>query len=112
LRLAIEEREHQLIGQVLNAGRMSEKQLRKQIEPALPFADYELSSSEGPPLPESLPGEESPLMPISNLPLRIGSNLYCADSGSLLPEMGAAGAALLGWTLAENLTSKQKPGKG
>jgi hypothetical protein len=35
--------------------------------------------------------------------LRIGTNLYCADNNALLAEMGAAGAALLGWTLAENL---------
>jgi hypothetical protein len=46
---------------------------------------------------------------LTSLPLRIGANLYCADSSTLLPEMGASGAALLGWTLAENLASKHKP---
>jgi len=110
LRLAIEEYEDRLCGHILSAGEMPEEQLRKQIEAALPFAKYELSATEETISAQKKTSTASQLQKLTKLPIRIGSNLYCADSSALLPEMGASGAALLGWTLAENLAGKRKPG--
>jgi hypothetical protein len=108
--LAIEKSEKQLYGLILGADKVTEEQLRKQLEPALPFADYKLSEAE-----EKLPTQRESTtanrpQKLASLPIRIGANLYCADSNALLPEMGASGAALLGWTLAKNLINKRKPG--
>jgi len=110
LRLAIVEDEKILCGHILSADEMPEEQLRKQLEAALPFAQYELSAAEDKFSSQQKPATENQRLKLTNLPMRIGSNLYCADSNALLPEMGASGAALLGWTLAENLASKRKPG--
>ncbi len=110
LRLAIEEDEDRLCGHILCAGEMPEEQLRRQVEVALPFAKYELSATEEKISSQRKPSTASQLQKLTKLPIRIGSNLYCADSSALLPEMGASGAALLGWTLAENLAGKRKPG--
>ena len=110
LRLAIEDIENQLCGQILSTGEATEEQLRQQLEPALPFADYDLSTEKENLLPETLPTTAHQRLQLASLPLRIGSNLYCADSSILLPEMGASGATLLAWTLAENLASKHKQG--
>ena len=108
LRLAIEERDNQLCGQILCSGEPTESQLRQQLEPALPFADYALATEEDSHSPQTAPATASQPQSLTSLPLRIGRNLYCADSSRLLPEMGASGAALLGWTLAENLAAKRK----
>lgn len=110
LRLAIEEREDELFGQILNAGEASELQIRQQLQPALPFAHYTLTHDEESPSPQAASTTADHRQRLNNLPLRIGSNLYCADNSILLSEMGASGAALLGWTLAENLTHTHKQG--
>lgn len=110
LRLAIEEQENQLCGQILSAGETTETQLRQQLEQALPFAKYTLSVDEENLSPQTVSTTAVQQQRLTRLPLQIGSNLYCADSSALLPEMGASGAALLGWTLAENLSSKRKHG--
>lgn len=108
LRLAIEQEEDHACGLIVSGGTATVQQLRHQLEPVLPFARYELEDDE----------DQAALQPVSeftqlprqlaNLPLRIVSNLYCADSCGLLGETSAAGAALLGWTLAENLATGQK----
>ena len=108
LRLAIDERDHQLCGQILSTGVTTEQQLRQQLEPALPFAEYVLCVEEENLSPQTTNVSTDRPLSLASLPLRIGRNLYCADSATLLPEMGASGAALLGWTLAENLTGKRK----
>lgn len=108
LRLALVEHEGSPCGHIHSDMGMTEEQLRKQLEPVLPFAQYELSAAD-----EDLSsGKHDTDQPsrLSSLPLRIGANLYCADSSVLLPETGASGAALLGWTLMENLSGKDKAG--
>ena len=110
LRLAIEEESSQRLGLVLSAGELTEAQLRKQLEPVLPFAKYALSATATAPASPSAPSTPQQRQQLRRLALRIGSNLYCADSNVLLPEMGASGAALLGWTLAGNLVNNRKPG--
>ncbi|MBE0575151.1 MAG: hypothetical protein IH613_04555 [Desulfuromonadales bacterium] len=110
LRLAIEDKDNQLCGQILSTGEATEEQLRQQLEPALPFAGYDVSTKEENLSPETMSAAAHQRLQLTSLPLRIGSNLYCADSSILLPEMGASGATLLAWTLAENLASKHKQG--
>ncbi len=105
------ESEKMLCGLVVSSVDRTEEQLREQLEPVLPFAKYELSIIE-----EDFSSSETPVAAsthrnkLAKLPLQLGKNLFCADSSVLLPEMGASGAALLGWTLAENLADKTKPG--
>lgn len=103
LRLAIEKQEQQQIGRLRSTAGMTEEQLRRQLEPVLPFARYRVIPDEEPIQTTSIPSVASTPRQLARLPLRLGSNLYCADGTSLLPEMGAAGAALLGWTLARHL---------
>ena len=107
LRLAIDTAEDELQGQIVSPGAAQEDDLRRQLEPALPFARYKLSEEVEP--PGRQPAAETARQPqsLTRLPLRIGSNLYCADNNALLAEMGPAGAALLGWTLTENLANRR-----
>ncbi len=110
LRLAIEENGDDLYGQILSTGEATEQQLREQLEPALPFVKYDLSTEVKKHAPKTLSATTNQRQQLNGLPLRIGSNLYCADSNLLLPELGVSGAALLGWSLAENLANKRKQG--
>jgi hypothetical protein len=112
LRLAIERRDDQVYGLLASGGTTTGQQLRRQLEPVLPFARYELAE-DGVQVEAQL-RQASAQQPqhLANLPLRIGTNLFCADSCGLLSEMGAAGAALLGWTLVENLTKSRKQLRG
>jgi hypothetical protein len=112
LRLAVEQQGEQVLGLILISGRVDSVHLRKQLEPALPFARYELSETSEliDPVAEVTSGQ--PPWRLASLPLRVGTNLYCADHNALLPEMGAAGAALLGWTLAENLQNSHSGANG
>lgn len=100
LRLAIEEHEGELTGIVLSATPGSEEDIRAQLEKVLPFARYQLNE-----LTSGQADQDKPIgtMQLGNLPIRISDNLYCADRTVLLPEMGAAGAAMLAWTLVKNL---------
>ena len=111
MRMAIEQHEEELRGLIVSDARSSESLVRLQMEAILPFAKYRFSE-------DSLPLEAEPnvkadcaVKPLARLPIRIDKNLYCADHSVLLPEMGAAGAALLGWTLAENLDKENDKAK-
>ena len=111
MRMAIEEHEEELRGLIVSDSKSSESLVRLQMEGILPFAKYSFSE-------ESLPLEtktnnkaDRAMKPLVSLPIRIDKNLYCADRTVFLPEMGAAGAALLGWTLAENLRNKKDRAK-
>ncbi len=114
LRIAIEEQEDELQGLIMGNSEVSESSIRHQIEAILPFAKYRLSETSAATetateiATEIKAGQAKPL---NALTLRIDKNLYCADRTALLPEMGAAGAALLGWTLAENLANKKDKAK-
>lgn len=104
LRLTLESDNDHCYGQVLGYGTPDDKDIRRQLEPVLPFARYELTPTEDLPV-ELAPGPAHESL-FHSLPLKLSGNLYCADSSALLPGLGAAGAALLGWTLAENLASE------
>ena len=111
MRMAIEQHEEELRGLIVSDARSSESLVRLQMEAILPFTKYRFSE-------DSLPLEAEPnvkadcaVKPLARLPIRIDKNLYCADHTVLLPEMGAAGAALLGWTLAENLDKENDKAK-
>ena len=73
------------------------------MEAILPFAKYRFSEDSLPLEADTNVKADCGVKPLARLPIRIDKNLYCADHTVLLPEMGAAGAALLGWTLAKNL---------
>jgi len=103
MRMAIEEHEEELRGLVVSDARSSESQVRLQMEGILPFAKYSISEDSLPLEAKTNNKTDRAIKPLASLPIRIDKNLYCADRTVLLPEMGAAGAALLGWTLAENL---------
>jgi hypothetical protein len=111
LRLAIEKDEKGLCGQIRYTGEATEQQLRQLLEPILPFMDYVLPREEESSSPQIKTISANRRQQLARLPLKIGNNLYCADSGILMPELEASGAALLGWTLANNLTSMGKRGK-
>ena len=103
MRMAIEEHEEELRGLIVSDARSSESLIRLQMEAILPFAKYRFSEDSLPLEAETNDNADCAVKPFARLPIRIDKNLYCADHTVLLPEMGAAGAALLGWTLAENL---------
>ncbi len=121
MRLAIEEHDHELHGEhelqglVLSAPEATETGIHQQLEPVLPFAKYHLSDASPPDLANTQLTEGTRVtdatraiegaqpMQLTKLPVHIGTNLYCADRTTMFPEMGAAGAALLAWTLVENL---------
>ena len=103
MRMAIEEHEEELRGLVVSDARSSESLVRLQMEGILPFAKYSISEDSLPLEAKTNNKADRAIKPLASLPIRIDKNLYCADHTVLLPEMGAAGAALLGWTLAENL---------
>lgn len=109
LRLTIEQIEGQSSGLIMTVDSGNEQQLRQQLETALPFASYQLMAENGQGLPERSLSPSSRQRRLNDLPLRFGTNLYCADSCALLPTMGAGGAALLAWSLAENLAAGGEP---
>jgi hypothetical protein len=111
MRMAIEEHEEELHGLIVSDARSSESLVRLQMEAILPFAKYRFSEDSMPLAAETNDIADCAVKPLTNLPIRIDKNLYCADRTVLLPEMGAAGAALLGWTLAENLGKKNDKAK-
>jgi hypothetical protein len=109
LRMAIEQADEQLHGLVHSTEEATADEIRRQLEPVLPFADYRLDrlGREQEPTPQ-VKHQESMLL--SGLPLRAGRNLYWADNTVLLPEMDGAGAALLAWTILANLGRGPKAG--
>jgi hypothetical protein len=108
--MAIEEHAEELRGLLVSDARSSESLVRLQMEGILPFAQYSFSE-DSLPLDTKTNKADYAVKPLANLQLRIDKNLYCADCSVLLPEMGAAGAALLGWTLAENLGKRNDKAK-
>jgi hypothetical protein len=108
MRLAIADEEQELRGLVLSCQGATEQDLRRQLEQVLPFAKYQLSQETETTEQHT---EFSQVTTLANLPIRISANLYCADRTVLLPEMGAAGAALLAWTIAKNLGNSNNEAK-
>ena len=111
MRMAIEEHEEELRGLIVSDARSSESLVRLQMEGILPFAKYSFSEDSLPLEAKTNNKADCAVKPLASLPIRIDKNLYCADRTVLLPEMGAAGAALLGWTLVENLGKKNDKAK-
>lgn len=111
LRMAIKEHDQERKGLILSTPGVTETEIRQQLEPALPFADYRLTDMTAADASVPEPGQVERATPLSSLPIHIAANLYCADRTVLLPEMGAAGAAMLGWTLLEKLGHKGKQAK-
>lgn len=111
MRLAIEEDGHELHGLVLSAPEATATEIRQQLEPVLPFAQYQLTE-ENPSDPAVVQTtEDTRSIQLAKLPIRVGSNLYWADRTALFPEMGAAGAALLAWTIAGHLGDRGRRAK-
>jgi hypothetical protein len=111
MRMAIEAHEEELRGLIVSDASASEPLVRLQMEAILPFAKYSLSEDSLPPEAKTNNNADCAVKPLASLPIRIDKNLYCADRTVILPEMSAAGAALLGWTLAENLGKKNDKAK-
>jgi len=109
LRLAIEQADEQQHGLVHSTEGATVDEIRRQLEPVLPFAKYRLDAlgREQGPTPRA---ERQESIPLARLPLRASSNLYWADNTALLPEMDGAGAALLAWTILANLGREPKAG--
>ncbi len=104
MRLAIEEHDHELQGLVLSVPAATEVSIRQQLAPVLPFAKYQLTEEVLLTDADITRSTESARnMQLSKLPIRIAANLYCADRTAMFPELGAAGSALLAWTIVENL---------
>lgn len=100
LRLTLTTHEGRHLGEIQGCGPANPRQVQTQLEPVLPFARYPLPASDAPPADQA----DSPPPPhLGQLPLKLAGNLYCADSTALLPALGAAGAALLAWTLNAQL---------
>ena len=100
LRIALDETDKKINGLALSTQDASKDEVRRQLETIFPFASYDLEEVN---TDEPAAQDASQTTALSNLPIRIKGNLFCADRTLLLPEMGAAGAALLAWTLTKNL---------
>jgi len=80
-----------------------EMQMRRQLEPVLPFARYTLAHQHHGRSSVRLADPSSTALPLGQVPFRLGSHLWCADESRLLPQLGSGGAALLAWTLVRQL---------
>jgi len=80
-----------------------EMQMRRQLEPVLPFARYTLAHQHHGRSSVRLADPSSTALPLGQVPFRLGSHLWCADETRLLPQLGSGGAALLAWTLVRQL---------
>lgn len=101
LRLALSRGEQDVTARIAAAGPCEAGELTHQLERAFPFAKYTLSPEEDTDAPPDRSG-----IPVSNffdLTMRVSDNLVLADHQALIPGLGAAGATLLGWTIAQNL---------
>ena len=93
-------------GTVMDIGtitRGEEADVRRQLEPVLPFARYTLDQHESVRNVSAIVAETAVPPSIFKLPLRLGSHLWCADEAVLAPHLGCGGAALLAWTLLRHL---------
>jgi hypothetical protein len=103
MRLAIEEHDHELQGLVLSAPEATETGIHQQLEPVLPFAKYRLTEEPSSDTDITKSTKSARTTQLTKLPIRIGVNLYCVDRTAMFTELGAAGSALLAWTIVENL---------
>jgi hypothetical protein len=85
-----------------------EAQIRRQLDPVLPFARYTLQVQAIGRNTVRLADPATTAPSLFRLPLHPGTHLWCADHAGLLPQLGSGGAALLAWTLLRRL----QPGSG
>ena len=79
----------------------SAEEMQALLEPALPFAQFEVTSMEETlEVPHEEISSERSAVALLSTPLQFGRNVFCADSSVFCPGMGPAGGALLAWTLA------------
>lgn len=103
MRMAIVPTTAGVIEDIGSIARGEENDVRRQLEPILPFARYTLDPmANSQKLIETAEVTVSPLS-IFKLPLRLGSHLWCADETRLVPHLGCGGAALVAWTLLRHL---------
>jgi hypothetical protein len=100
MRLTIASTGRGLTGNVSSSVDAEEADIRRQLEPFLPFASYALD-----PQARIRRAPEAALATpvLFKLPLRLGNHLWCADETRLLPQLGCGGAAMIAWTLARHL---------
>lgn len=94
------------IAAISSAAHFQTKDLKRILEPALPFANFQITTAEkevGSPLEKT--GGKMGQGPLVSASLRFSRNVFCADNSLLFPGMGPAGSALLGWTLVNRLGS-------
>jgi len=103
MRMALTTSASGLAGQVTTRTAVEASQLRHQLEPLLPFARYTLAVHAHDRIQVSPGGSTSRPLPLFQLPVRLGSHLWCADEARLLPHLGLGGAALLAWTMVRQL---------
>lgn len=106
LRINLVTSETEISCKVAAAGVLSELQLRQHLEAVLPFAAYDVKLQLEPDN-RSTANQIKQTTSLFSLPIKMGSNVFCADSSALTPGLGAPGAALLGWTLANRLGPSQ-----
>ena len=113
--MALEENNGESRALVLSSPDANEPEIRQQLESVLPFAKYDFTALQLPPEKQAGSDVDTPRQlppPLSALPIRIESNLYHAERTVMPPEMGAAGAPLLAWTILKNLGGKTNQEKG
>ena len=92
-----------LAGQVGSCSTSDDDQIRRQLEPILPFVRYTLDRHRHDRQHAGPTDAPDRCLPLFRLPLHLGNHLWCADETRLLPQLGIGGAALLAWTLVRNL---------
>jgi hypothetical protein len=80
-----------------------EAQIRRQLEPVLPYARYTLQVQTTGRTTVRLANPAATAPSLFKLPLHPGSRLWCLDPAALLPQLGSGGAPLLAWTLLRRL---------
>lgn len=101
LRFSTSKEQEATIAAIQAAELRSAEQIQDLLEPALPFAEYEVTSAvETLEVPHEEISSERPATVLWSAPLQFGRNVFCADSSVFCPGMGPAGGALLAWTLA------------
>ncbi len=102
MRISLEANESGVTCEISAFALASEHLTRQQLAPVLPFATYEMTRHPTTDR-DTLTDQMDPIAGLFAKPLKIGSNIFCADSSILTPGLGPPGAALLGWTLANRL---------
>ncbi|MBW2504032.1 MAG: hypothetical protein JRE16_05620 [Deltaproteobacteria bacterium] len=107
MRLSLEAKDKEISGLLSVYGLLNEEALRQQLLPILPFAKYAIQPVQSNSIPE-INDSASRAESILDLRLQLDTNLYCADSTALVPDLGPAGASLLGWTFVNHLSASTK----